>query len=91
MLIAFCLPGFLYAQVQSTDSLALQHANDHPLKVKALIIPAVFLTYGALSFGNNPIRDLDLTTKANFRKTTPYLRPIWTIIRSLRRHLQFMH
>lgn len=71
LLIAFCLPGFLYAQVQSTDSLALQRASDHPLKVKALIIPAVFLTYGALSFGNNPIRDLDLTTKSELQEDHP--------------------
>lgn len=69
LFVAIFLPGFLCAQVQSPDSLAIKNTN--PLKVKALIIPAVFITYGALSFGNNPIRDLDLTTKAELQEDHP--------------------
>lgn len=71
LLITFCLPVFLYAQVQPVDSLALKTPNQNPLHLKALIIPAVFLTYGAISFGNNPIRDLDLTTKAELQEDHP--------------------
>ncbi|MCX2453403.1 phosphatase PAP2 family protein [Pedobacter sp. PLR] len=69
LFVAILLPGFLYAQAQSSDSLAIK--NTHPLKVKELILPAVFITYGALSFGDNPIRDLDLTTKAELQEDHP--------------------
>lgn len=71
LFIAFCLPGFLYAQEKPIDSLAIKPVNENPLKLKALIIPAVFITYGAISFGNNPIRDLDLTTKNELQEDHP--------------------
>lgn len=71
LFIAFCLPVFLCAQVQPVDSLALKTTPQNPLHLKAWIVPAVFLTYGAISFGDNPIRDLDLTTRAELQEDHP--------------------
>ncbi|WP_316821042.1 phosphatase PAP2 family protein [Pedobacter gandavensis] len=79
LFIAICLPAFLYAQVEPTDSLALKNiqenqkasTNENPLHVKALIIPAAFITYGALSFGDNPISNLDRSTRNELQEDHP--------------------
>lgn len=41
------------------------------LKIKSYIIPAVFITYGLVSLGDNPIRNLDLSTKAELTEDHP--------------------
>ncbi|WP_316841750.1 phosphatase PAP2 family protein [Pedobacter gandavensis] len=79
LFVAFCLPVGLYAQVQPADSLALKNitenpiktSNDNTFKVKSLILPAAFITYGALSFGDNPISNLDRTTKNELQEDHP--------------------
>jgi membrane-associated phospholipid phosphatase len=41
-------------------------------KLKAFIIPTVFISYGLISLmGNNPIRDLDFTTKNELQEDHP--------------------
>jgi membrane-associated phospholipid phosphatase len=71
LLIACCLPGFLYAQVQQPDSLAVKKAAENTLKIKSLIVPAVFIGYGLVSLGDNAIRDLDKTTKNELQEDHP--------------------
>lgn len=54
---------------QIRDSLA---TTNYHLKVKNLIIPAAFIGYGVVSLaGKNPIRSLDLTTKAELQEDHP--------------------
>jgi len=42
-----------------------------PQKIKSYIVPSVFITYGIISLGNNPIRNLDLSTKAELTEDHP--------------------
>lgn len=69
------LVAFFCKHAVSQDSLSFQQAiatdsssNDVFLKFsyKQLIIPAVFITYGALSFGDNAIAELDLRIHDRF-------------------------
>lgn len=71
LLIAYCLPGFLYAQVQQPDSLAVKESLGNSSKIKSLIIPAIFIGYGVASLGNNAIRSLDKTTKNELQEDHP--------------------
>lgn len=79
LFVAFFSPVCLYAQVQSADSLALKNINEKPnsgvsqnsLGIKALIIPAAFITYGALSFEENQINNLDRTTRNELQEDHP--------------------
>lgn len=68
MLLVLLAPFIGFAQQQ--DSVVRQD-NYKPLKVQALIAPAVFIGYGALSFGHNAIRDLDLTTRSELQEDHP--------------------
>lgn len=85
-LLALCFPGFSYAQLQHADSLALKNSaitnqtlkninfkqtEDQPLKIRSLIIPAVFIGYGVISLGDNVIRNLDKTTKDELQEDHP--------------------
>ena len=54
---------------QVKDSLA---SNDHRQSIHGFIIPAAFVGYGMVSLaGKNPIRSLDLTTKAELQEDHP--------------------
>lgn len=66
-----CLPGLMYGQIQQPDSTAIKKAAENTLKIKSLIIPALFISYGALSLGNNTIRNLDKTTKNELQEDHP--------------------
>lgn len=65
------MPGLMYAQVQQSDSLAIKNAARNSLKMKSLIVPAIFIGYGIVSLGNNAIRDLDKTTKNELQEDHP--------------------
>lgn len=45
--------------------------SDYRPKVSAFIIPTVFIGYGLISLGKNPIRDLDLTTRDELQEDHP--------------------
>lgn len=45
--------------------------GQNPPKLRSFIIPAVFLGYGALSLGNNAIRNLDYSTRNELQEDHP--------------------
>ncbi|MDR1632422.1 MAG: phosphatase PAP2 family protein, partial [Dysgonamonadaceae bacterium] len=56
--------AFLFAfssQAQIRDSLSIQ--NSKTARIAGIALPAVMITYGALSFGNGAIRNLDYSTR----------------------------
>jgi hypothetical protein len=65
----------LTAQAQKNGSLKREQKVDtnlsHPKKIRPYIIPTLFITYGVVSLGGNPIRDLDLSTKAELTEDHP--------------------
>lgn len=74
------LPGLVFAQnsvpgvrdtVVVSKDLMLQHRGLNPPKVQSFIVPAVFITYGMISLGNNAIRDLDFSTRAELQEDHP--------------------
>lgn len=67
-LLVGCLPGFCFAQ--QTDTAQLKQIDYRP-KISAFILPAALIGYGLVSLGNNPIRDLDLTTKDELQEDHP--------------------
>lgn len=79
LFVMFCIPLSLYAQVQSVDSIALKNIAEKPIKVneesplrpRSLILPSAFITYGALSFGDHPISNLDRTTRNELQEDHP--------------------
>jgi len=80
LVVFVCIPGFCMAQRQDTtlrDSLNtvrqkfVNNDTGYKPKVSAFIIPAVFIAYGAVSFGHNAIRDLDLTTRDELQEDHP--------------------
>lgn len=48
-----------------------EHNLSNPKKFQSYIIPAVFVGYGLISLGNNGIRDLDFSTKAELSEDHP--------------------
>lgn len=64
-LLILCFP--LFSTAQQADSAGKMNT----FRVAPFIIPAVFLTYGALAKGNNAIRDLDRTTRAELQEDHP--------------------
>lgn len=70
----FFISSQLYAR--QIDSLKLTQKDDlpsisHLQPIKPYIIPTIFITYGMVSLGNNPIRALDLSTKAELTEDHP--------------------
>jgi hypothetical protein len=49
------------SQAQIRDSLSIQ--NSKTARIAGIALPAVMITYGALSFGNRTIRNLDYSTR----------------------------
>lgn len=73
-ILAVCLPGMVAAQVSppakpdsiapKVQSIKLSHTRgENPPKLRSFIVPAIFLGYGAISLGNNAIRNLDYSTR----------------------------
>lgn len=79
-IVMFCLPGLISAQtikpsVQDSNP-ALSHTSvmvrgKNPPAVQSFIVPAVFIGYGLLSLGNNGIRRLDFSTRAELQEDHP--------------------
>lgn len=74
-LISLFLLIALNVQAQESDSLHIklktEHQQSNPQKIKAYIIPSIFITYGLISLGDNPIRNLDLSTKSELTEDHP--------------------
>lgn len=78
LILALSLPGLVYAQTVTPDvpdsSLRPQKVSrrgEDPPKIKSFIVPAVFLTYGLISLGNNAIRKLDFSTRNELQEDHP--------------------
>lgn len=64
----------LNLKAQNIDSLGIvkhEHNLSNPKKLHSYIIPTVFVGYGLISLGDNAIRDLDLSTKAELSEDHP--------------------
>lgn len=64
----------LNLNAQNIDSLSkVKHEYNlsNPKKLNSYIIPTVFVGYGIISLGDNAIRDLDLSTKAELSEDHP--------------------
>jgi hypothetical protein len=75
-----CLSGMVSAQTiksSGRDSgFVFPHASvivrgQNPPKIQSFIVPAVFISYGLLSLGNNAIRNLDFSTKDEIQEDHP--------------------
>lgn len=79
LILAICLPGIVSAQViypQPQDSVSgksksIMMRGQNPPNLKSFIVPAVLVTYGLISLGNNAIRNLDYSTKAEITEDHP--------------------
>ena len=79
-IFAVCFPALVSAQIAHStepDSISakpksiLVPRGQNPPKLRSFIIPAVFLGYGALSLGNNAIRNLDYSTRDELQEDHP--------------------
>jgi len=64
----------LNLKAQNIDSLSKvknEYNLSNPKKLHSYIIPTVFVSYGLISLGDNAIRDLDLSTKAELSEDHP--------------------
>lgn len=80
MMLSACLPVLVSAQIlqpQKTDSAAvlplsmMKLRGQNPPTIKSFIIPAVLVSYGVVSLGNNAIRTLDFHTRAELQEDHP--------------------
>lgn len=72
--IAILILFSLNLRAQNIDSLSeVKHEHDlsNPKKINSYILPTVFVGYGLISLGDNAIRDLDLSTKAELSEDHP--------------------
>lgn len=78
--VLMVLPGFVFAQhtlpaVRDTNiifnDLMVKNRGLNPPRVQSFIVPGVFITYGLLSLGNNWIRNLDFSTRAELQEDHP--------------------
>lgn len=80
-IFAVCLPGMVFAQqVDTLSKDSIQHTPKqsvmktrglNPPQIKSFIVPAVLISYGLVSLGNNAIRRLDYSTKAELQEDHP--------------------
>lgn len=73
LLICFALLS-VNLRAQEIDSLQIpkaEHNLSNPNKYQSYIIPTVFIGYGLVSLGNNAIRNLDYSTKAELSEDHP--------------------
>lgn len=80
LIVAACFPGLISAQtldLANTDSVKVKPVSmmmtrgQNPPAVKSFIIPAVLVSYGLVSLGNNAIRTLDYNTKKELQEDHP--------------------
>jgi hypothetical protein len=80
LITVFFIPTLVYAQTVDpikTDSLIKTDYRSemsrgiNPPKLKSFIVPAVFISYGLISLGNNPIRTLDYSTRDEIQEDHP--------------------
>jgi hypothetical protein len=79
-ILAICLPGSVSAQImqpEKPDSVVARPASimkkhgQNPPAIRSFIVPAVLVSYGLVSLGNNAIRTLDYSTKAELQEDHP--------------------
>lgn len=80
-IVAVCLPGMVFAQqVDTLSKDSIQHRPKesvmktrglNPPQIKSFIVPAVLISYGLVSLGNNAIRRLDYSTRAELQEDHP--------------------
>ncbi|MET4139654.1 phosphatase PAP2 family protein [Pedobacter sp. UYP1] len=80
-IFAVCLPGMVFAQqVDTLSKDSIQHTPKqsvmktrglNPPQIKSFIVPAVLISYGLVSLGNNAIRRLDYSTRAELQEDHP--------------------
>lgn len=78
---SLCNPFFCLAQQQDTlgkvnqevlrKNIAFHSSLDYRPKLKAFIVPAVFVGYGLVSLGDNLVRNLDFTTRNELQEDHP--------------------
>lgn len=66
-LLLVCIPVICVAQQRDTTELSTRYKP----KISTFILPATMVTYGLISLANNPVRDLDLTTKNELQEDHP--------------------
>lgn len=80
LILLICTPGLVFSQystpvvkdtVSISRDLKLRSRGINPPKVQSFIIPAIFITYGLVSLGNNAIRDLDFSTRNELQEDHP--------------------
>lgn len=80
LILAACLPGLASAQIlqsEKSDSVnarpisVMNTRAQNPPAIKSFIAPAILVSYGLVSLGNNAIRTLDYTTKAELQEDHP--------------------
>jgi len=80
LILATVLPRLAAAQTQNPtdrDSVPVKSASillnrgQNPPNVKSFIVPAVLISYGLVSLGNNAIRTLDYSTKNELQEDHP--------------------
>lgn len=80
-ILTVCLPGIVFAQRVDTlnrdssqdapEALVMKTRGLNPPQLKSFIVPAVLISYGLVSLGNNAIRRLDYSTKAELQEDHP--------------------
>ncbi len=78
LILATCLPVMVSAQVlnpETPDTIPgksiMRLRGQNPPNLKSFIVPAVLVSYGLISLGNNAIRTLDYHTKAELQEDHP--------------------
>lgn len=80
IILVVCLPFLVSAQISQSpvpDSISVKSKSimiprgKNPPKLGSFIVPAVFLGYGALSLGNNAVRNLDYSTRNELQEDHP--------------------
>ncbi|WP_165501792.1 phosphatase PAP2 family protein [Pedobacter frigiditerrae] len=75
LLLLFLLAIKLNAQEIDSNKVEaeakFEHNLSNPKKFESYIIPSLFVSYGVISLGNNAIRDLDFSTKAELSEDHP--------------------
>jgi hypothetical protein len=78
VVLALCFPFLLSAQIhRNMPDTTVRAASlvkirgQNPPKMRSFIIPGIFVGYGIISLGNNAIRDLDYSTRAELQEDHP--------------------
>ncbi len=72
-ILAIVLPAWSFAQTAQSQELRVDSLTQkNALKITSFIIPSVFIGYGIAAGYDNPIRDLDRTTRAELQEDHPF-------------------